>query len=299
MAVSPDQILITPGSQASLALLALALAGPGEAALIEDPGFGGAKAAFRGAGLTLRPLPVDDEGADPAGAHPARLIYLTPANHYPLGHRPSLPSRAPIIAHARLHHSLIIEDEYDSEFLWHWRAIAAMQVSAPDRIITIGTAAKALMPALRLGWMVVPLYLSTELKAVQRNLGMGATQHAQAALAAMMDQGRFRAHLKRIARAYGERGRALAAAVRGLPGVRVNDPSGGVQMAIRLPTGSEAPALAALRGAGFGTATLSAFCLGLPQEGLISGFADVTPERIARFAGILEKALATSLDGSA
>lgn len=291
MLVSPDQILITPGSQASLSLIALTLAGPGDSALIEDPGYGGARAAFHGAGLVLHPLPVDAEGADPAGAPPARLIYLTPANHYPLGHRLSLPRRAAITAHARRHQSLIIEDDYDSEFLWHGRAIAALQASAPDRIITIGTAAKALMPALRLGWMVVPAHLAPGLKAAQRNLGLGANLHAQAAFAAMMDQGRFRAHLHKIARTYGDRGRALAAAVRAVPGTQVNDPSGGVQLTIRLPTGSEAPALAALRAAGFGTAPLSAYCLGPPQEGLISGFAEATPDRIRRFANALRQGL--------
>lgn len=287
MMVSPDQILVTPGSQAALSLLALTLAGPGDSALIEDPGYGGAKAAFHGAGLVMHALPVDAEGADPTGAPPARLIYLTPANHYPLGHRLSLPRRAAIIDHARRHQALIIEDDYDSEFLWHGRAIAALQASAPERIITIGTAAKALMPALRLGWMVVPAHLAPALKEAQRNLGLGANLHAQAALAEMMDQGRFRAHLHKIARAYGERGRALAAAVREVPGAQVNDPSGGVQLTIRLREGCEAPALAALHAAGFGTAPLSAYCIDAQQEGLICGFAEATPKLIRRFTDTL------------
>lgn len=291
MLVTPDQVLITPGCQSALILAALTLAEPGEPALIEDPGYNGAKAAFLGAGLAIHPIPVDGEGANPQGAPPARLIYLTPANQYPLGARLSLKRREAILAHARRHDALIIEDDYDSEFLWHGREIAALQASAPERVITIGTAAKALMPALRLGWMVVPSHLAAGLKTAQRNLGLGANLHAQAALAAMMDQGRFRAHLHKIARAYGDRGRALAASVRQVPGVRVNDPSGGVQLTIRLPVGGEAAALAALRAKGFGTAPLSDYCLGSPQDGLITGFAEATPGRILRFTEALRRGL--------
>jgi GntR family transcriptional regulator/MocR family aminotransferase len=291
MQVSPEQVLITPGSQASLTLIALALADPGDTALIEEPGYAGARAAFRGAGLTLYPLPVDAEGADFTKAPPARLVYLTPANQYPMGHRLSLRRRAQALDYARAGDAMLIEDDYDSEFHWQGREIAALQGLAPDRVITLGTAAKALMPSLRLGWIVVPPHLAEPLRAAQRNLGLAANLHAQAALTEFMDQGRYRAHLRRIARVYGERGRALAAALREIPGLNVADPSGGVQLGFRLPDGRERAALDALRTAGFGTAALSDYCIGTPQEGLISGFAEATPDRITRFTGILQRAL--------
>ncbi|MGB3317355.1 MAG: PLP-dependent aminotransferase family protein, partial [Albidovulum sp.] len=245
-------------------------------------------------GLTLRPLPVDAEGAHFTTAAPARLAYLTPANHYPMGHRMSLRRRAQALDYARSTDALLIEDDYDSEFHWQGREIAAMQGLAPDRVITLGTAAKALMPALRLGWIVAPLHLAAPLRAAQRNLGLAANLHAQAALAEFMDQGRYRAHLRRIAKVYGERGRALATALRGIPGLEVADPSGGVQLGFRLPPGCETRALDALRDAGFGTAALSDYCIAEPQEGLISGFAEATPERIVRFTKVLRQALSQS-----
>ncbi|MBS0564046.1 MAG: PLP-dependent aminotransferase family protein [Proteobacteria bacterium] len=291
MDLHPDQILVTPGSQSSLALLALTLAGPGDPVLVEDPGYGGAKAAFAGAGLVPMPIPVDDEGADCRQAPPARLVYLTPANQYPLGCRLSLGRREMILAYARQHEAVLIEDDYDSEFLWQGRAIAALQGAAPERVACIGTVAKALMPALRLGWIAAPAHLAPGLRAAQRNLGLAANLHVQAALAEMIEQGHYRAHLHRIARIYGDRGRAFAAALRALPGVRVGDPAGGVQLAMRLPEGTEGLAHAALRAAGFGCAPLSGFCLGAPRSGLVSGFAEATPERIARFCAVLGQVL--------
>ncbi|MCW3781594.1 PLP-dependent aminotransferase family protein [Defluviimonas salinarum] len=292
MQVAPDDILITPGSQASLALLALALADPGDTALVEEPGYPGTRAAFRGAGLSTLPLPVDTEGADVSAAPRARLTYLTPANQYPMGHRLSLRRRAEALDHARISDGFLVEDDYDSEFHWHGREIAALQGSAPERVIALGTAAKALMPALRIGWIVAPPGLAGPLRAAQRNLGLAANVHAQAALAEFMETGRYRAHLRRIAKVYGERGRALAAALRSLPGIEVADPSGGVQIGFRLPEGHEASALTALHAAGFGTAALSDYCLGPPQEGLITGFAEATPDRIARFTATLGRVLA-------
>ena len=297
MQVTPEQVLITSGSQASLTLIALALADPGDTALIEEPGYAGARAAFRGAGLTLRPLTVDGEGADFTGAPPARFAYLTPANHYPMGHRLTLRRRTMALDYARGTDALLIEDDYDSEFHWQGREIAALQGHAPDRVITLGTAAKALMPALRLGWIVAPPHLAEPLRAAQRNLGLAANLHAQSALAEFMDQGRYRAHLRRIAKVYGERGRMLAAALRAIPGLDVADPSGGVQLGFRLPDGHETATLAALRKAGFGTAALSDYCVATPQEGLISGFAEATPERITRFTKILRRVLSKSAVG--
>ncbi len=291
MVATADQILITPGAQASLTLIALALANSGDRALIEDPGYIGARRAFQGAGLVLAPLPVDADGADPAGAPPARLIYLTPANQYPTGRRLTLARRAALVAHASQQSALIIEDDYDSEFLWHGRPLPALQAEAPERILTLGTAAKALMPGLRLGWIVAPPGLAAPLAEAQRNLGLAANLHAQAALAMMMDEGRYRAQLARIARTYGDRGRALAAALRSLPGVQADDPAGGVQLAIRLPKGTEAACLTALHAAGFGTAPLSAFFIGPPQEGLVSGFGDATPDRIEQFRAVLAAVL--------
>ncbi|MDW4550977.1 PLP-dependent aminotransferase family protein [Defluviimonas sp. D31] len=293
MQVTPDQILITPGSQASLALIALTLADPGDTALIEEPGYPGARAAFRGAGLTTLPLTVDAEGADVSAAARARLTYLTPANQYPMGHRLSLRRRAEALDHARASDGFLVEDDYDSEFHWHGREIAALQGMAPERVIALGTAAKALMPALRIGWIVAPSGLAGPLRAAQRNLGLAANVHAQAALAEFMETGRYRAHLRRIAKVYGERGRALAAALRSLPGIDVADPSGGVQIGFRLPESREAAALTALHSAGFGTAALSDYCLGRPQEGLITGFAEATPERIAHFTATLRRVLPT------
>ena len=290
----PEQILITTGTQASLALTAQVMTDPGETVAMEDPGFMGARAAFLGAGLEIAPVPVDEHGLKPDHVPGgARLIYVTPSNQYPLGYRLSLPRRLALLDRAQAQNALVIEDDYDSEFLWHGREIAALAAHGESGgVVYLGTAAKVLMPALRIGWMVVPDALVGPMRAAHRNLGLMANLHAQLALAEMMRSGRYRAHLRRIARAYEARGNALAASLDQIEGIEVHPPDGGVQLTVRFPDGrDETAALTALGKVGFRPARLSAYCLAEPLSGLIVGFADATQERIERFAEVLGKAM--------
>ncbi len=299
LTTDPHRILIITGTQAALALLAQVMSAPGDVAAIEDPGYLGARAAFGGAGLRVAPVPVDAEGmrVDLVPAE-ARLIYTTPSNQYPLGCRLSLSRRLALLDHARRHRALILEDDYDSEFLWRGREIAALAAHAADEVAYLGSTAKVLMPALRLGWLLVPDALVEPLRRAQRNLGMLANLHAQVALADLMQSGRYRTHLRRITRAYEARGLALTEAMRGIAGIEVEPPDGGVQLAVRF-TGAqdEGRVIAHMAGQGFHPARLSASALhddGVQdgwQRGLIVGFADASADRIARFRAALIAAL--------
>ncbi|MCB2117291.1 MAG: aminotransferase class I/II-fold pyridoxal phosphate-dependent enzyme, partial [Rhodobacteraceae bacterium] len=196
----------------------------------------------------------------------------------------------------------VIEDDYDGEFHWRGQEIAAMQAqAAAGEALYLGTAAKALMPGLRLGWMVLPEGLVEPMRQAQRNLGLGANIHAQAALADLMRGGEYRAHLRRMARVNGERGEALVAALRARLGDEVTAelPDGGLQLALLFPGAArEAAAQRALQAAGFAPSRLSGFGLAHRPTGLVTGFADATPERIARFADVLAAALAAPPQGA-
>ncbi|MFT8717869.1 PLP-dependent aminotransferase family protein [Acetobacter sp.] len=297
VSVSSEQILITTGTQASLALIAQLLTDPGECAALEDPAYPGARTAFLGAGLKLAPVPVDEEGMIPEMVpEKARLIYLTPSNQYPLGTRLSFARRMQILEKARQTGVLVLEDDYDSEFLWRGREIAALAAYAQqDEVIYVGSAAKTLMPALRVGWMAVPPSLVAPLRIALRNLGMMAGLHAQLALAEAMRTGLYRAQLRRIAKTYEARGNALYHALTTLPDVRVRPPDGGVQLAVTfMRSGLENAAMGALARKGFRPARLSALCLAEKREGLVVGFADATDANIQSFREIMQRVLEQS-----
>src|SRR5690606_14699749 len=119
-----------------------------------------------------------------------RLIYVTPSHHYPTGARMTLQRRMDLLQATRRAGAVVLEDDYDSEFLWHGRAIAALQgISAGPEVIYLGTTAKSLLPGLRLSYMVVPSELVASFSQAQRNLGLRVNIHAQAAFADLIESG--------------------------------------------------------------------------------------------------------------
>lgn len=300
--VAPDRILILPTVQSGLVLAANALADPGDLALVEDPGYAGARAAFAGAGLRLGAMPVDADGADVAavtvpGTAP-RLIYVTPSTQYPTGARMALHRRLALLDRAHAHKTIILEDDYDSEFVWRGGEIAALQaLDGDDRVIGFGTVAKSLLPGLRLAWMVVPDMLVEDLRQAQRNLGLLANLHGQAALQDFLESGEYRAHLRRITRAYGERARMLVDGLQEVLGDRAQilRPDGGLQVCVPLPdSAQEAALVAALQTRGFAVAGFSGYHLEHGRSGLVIGFAHANPAGVAALCAALEEVMRTS-----
>lgn len=293
----PEQILIIPSIQAGLTLAAQCLSAQGQTALVESPGYFGARTAFAGAGLDILPLETDDDGADPSaiGAADPRLIYVTPSHHYPTGARMPLQRRLDLLAAARQSGAIVFEDDYDSEFLWHGRAIAALQgIAGGNEVIYFGTTAKSLLPGLRLAHMVVPELLAMPLAQAQRNMGLRVNLHAQAAYAEMIETGALATHLNRIAKHYEARGRLLVETLGKAFGdtMAIAMPMGGLQTVARLADGFDDRAISdALAKDGFDTPALSTYCTGIKRSGLIIGFADATPDRLARFSASLDRVL--------
>lgn len=293
----PEDIVVTPGTQASLMIAAATFADPGETALVESPGYISARATFQAAGLTCRALPVDAEGADPAGADltGARLIYLTPSTQYPTGVRLPMPRRLALVEAARKAGAVIVEDDYDSEFVWEGRGIAAL-AALPDasHVVYLGSAAKSLLPGLRIGWMVAPRGSADAVRAVQRRLGLAANVHAQAALAEFMAQGAYRAHVAAISSAYRERLRLVTSALTEALGDRVllSAPDGGLQLTARVPeVADDGPLRASLNDAGFAVSSLSDYFLDAPVQGLVIGFGTANVRDARRFADTLLRRL--------
>ena len=294
---SPDQILIVPSTQSALALAAQCLTDAGDTALVESPGYFGVRTAFAGAGLRVRAMEVDGQGADPTGIERsgARLIYVTPSHQYPTGARMPLQRRMDLLQAARRSGAVVLEDDYDSEFLWNGRAIAALQgISDGSEVIYLGTTAKSLLPGLRLAYMVVPRDLVAPLTQAQRNLGLRVNIHTQAAFADLIESGALATHLKRIAKTYEERGRLLVETLRNRfsAELELDMPMGGLQVVARFSwPRNDNPIAAALAAEGFETPALSSYCAGEKRSGLIIGFADATAKRVTRFADGLKRAL--------
>jgi GntR family transcriptional regulator/MocR family aminotransferase len=215
----PEQVLIITGSQQGVDLVARILLDVGDTAWVEDPGYPSARAALAGAGVALVPVPVDGDGLDVAAGSArcadARLVYVTPSHQYPLGVTLSLPRRLALLDWARRANAWVVEDDYDSEFRYAGRPLAALQgLDQGGRVIYLGTFSKTLFPALRLGYLVVPPDLVDAFTAARGVIDRQAPTLTQAVLADFIHEGHFVRHIRRMRTLYAERQETLLRAAR-------------------------------------------------------------------------------------
>jgi GntR family transcriptional regulator/MocR family aminotransferase len=201
---SPEQIIVTNGARSAFDLLARLLVDPGDTVWMEEPGYYGASAAFVCAGARLAPLYVGDAGWDLDSPLVApRLIFITPSCHHPLGVTMPMEQRLNLIRLAERWNAWIVEDDYDSEYRFQGQPIPALQgIGFSNRIVYVGTFAKVLFPAMRLGFMVVPPEIREAVVAALSSTGQFAPLITQAALADFINEGHLTRHLRRMRRLY-------------------------------------------------------------------------------------------------
>jgi GntR family transcriptional regulator/MocR family aminotransferase len=237
---TPESIVVCAGYRSATTVLAVALHDRGATQVaIEDPGLFGIDTAWRATGMRVRDLPVDSEGAvvDLLDGR-TDVAVLTPAHQFPLGMVLSADRRHTALAWAARTGGLIVEDDYDGEFRFDRRPVAALQGSAPDRVVYVGSTSKALDTRLRLGWMVVPPEWTATVAAVTLALTGGVPLLDQLALAELIRVGDYERHIRRQRREYARRRAFLDERVAHAGSVTSGVPAG-LQALVPLPAHAE------------------------------------------------------------
>ena len=283
------QILVTTGSQQALQISAQVLLDPGDEVLVEDPGYAGARLAFTSAGAQLIPVAVDGEGIITseiiARRRRARVVYVTPSHQYPLGMTMSAARRMSLLSWAVHSKSWIIEDDYDSEYRFGSRPIAALQgLDTHGRVIYIGTFSKVLFPALRLGYVVVPKDLVRSFSATRDAADIFSSTLYQSVLTDFIREGHFARHIRRMRMLYLERRTALVNAIRDhMEGIlEVIGSEAGMHLVALLPHGiNDVSVSRDAAGMGISAMPLSTCYLKPPRKrGLILGYGGVNARQI-------------------
>ena len=302
----PEQILVVNGSQEALHLCALVLGDVGGAAYIEDPGYPGARAAFASAGLRIHPVPLDDEGVNVAAARRIMrrpgILYTTPSHQFPLGTAMGTARRLEILRLVERTRSVLVEDDYDSEYRYageplpSLQGLAARHGTARDSVVYVGTFSKVLFPGLRIGYLVVPAHLTETFARVRALLSRHSPALPQAALAAFLKEGGFYRHVRRMRRLYSSRRAVLMGALEQYIGERARIVSGpgGMHVAVILCEHRDVDVAEAARSRGIEAPPISELCVKYPVNGLALGFAGF-PERALEAA---TKKLALAFDDS-
>jgi GntR family transcriptional regulator/MocR family aminotransferase len=297
-AVDPEHVLLTTGFRQALSLLCRWLREQGvNRVAVEDPGWHPHRLAIEGSGLRIEPVPVDEQGLDVSAlaASGVQAVVLTPAHGFPGGAVLGRKRRSALIEWATREDGLIIEDDYDAELGFGRGAVGALQGLAPDRVVLIGSASKRLAPGLRLGWTVLPSWLSWPLVAAKAVEDGGSEVVTQLALCDFINRGELDRHLRRARGVYAARRVALLDALsQHVPAARLGDDPAGLHELVVLPDSVDESALveaAANLGVGADGLSLHRYSADGPP-GLVLGYGALPEPALERAVALIGQALA-------
>jgi 2-aminoadipate transaminase len=169
---TPDDVLMTTGSQQALDLIAHTLLDPGDVVLVELPTHIGGTSSFQARSAELVGVAQDDDGivpeslAEVAARTKPKLLYTIPNFQNPSGRLMTQQRRAEVLRVAMEHDFLVIEDDPYGELLYVREADTLAMKSRDDdgRVIYLGSFSKVLAPGLRCGWIVAAQELLAKLE---------------------------------------------------------------------------------------------------------------------------------------
>jgi GntR family transcriptional regulator / MocR family aminotransferase len=297
-AADPEHMLICTGFTQGFSLACRTLSSHGvRSVALEDPGWHTHKLIVEQAGMEIVPISVDEEGlrVEQLAQSDADVVVLTPAHQFPTGAVLSPERRAALIEWAESGDRLIVEDDFDSEFRYDRGAVGALQGLAPERVLYCGSASKRLAPAMRLGWLLMPSWLTWQLTAAKAAEDSGSEIIGQLALSDFIARGELDRHVRRMRRRYQARREALLEALaRWLGEAQAGSDEAGLYELVQLPGDIDEAALlgsAAERGVGVEGLSLHRFTPG-GSPGLVLGYGNLAEPAIEQGVRLLGEAVA-------
>ncbi|HNL41932.1 MAG TPA: PLP-dependent aminotransferase family protein, partial [Ottowia sp.] len=219
--LTPEQLIVTTGSQQALDLLGKCLVDPGSKAIVEGPTFLATIQCFRLYGADLVSAPIDGEGVQVdelerlIRTHRPKFVYLIPTFGNPSGAMLSLARRRRVLELAVQYQTLIIEDDpygdlyFDAPPPPSLLALSSQVPGSRDWLVHCGSLSKVLSPGLRVGWMVAPPALLAKATMCKQFSDAHTSTFAQATAAQYLAAGRMPGTLARVRQVYGARARAM------------------------------------------------------------------------------------------
>lgn len=202
---SPENIIVGAGLDHLLQMLCVLFSRRATIAM-ENPGYRSARQVLVSNGYTIIDVPLREDALDThvLARSSANICYVTPSHQFPLGTVMPVSRRHELLAWANESDGrFIIEDDHDSEFRYKGKPIPALQsLDTAGKVIYIGTFSKAVSPAIRTGYMVLP---ATLMKCYREKCGGYAcpvSRFNQALLTDFIQQGYFEKHLNRMRKIY-------------------------------------------------------------------------------------------------
>ncbi len=286
---TPGQIVVGAGNDYLLMLLEKILEGRRSVAL-ENPTYTRAFRIFQSFGYHVETVPMDESGmrTDALYKSGADLAYVMPSHQFPTGVVMPIGRRLELLKWASGgENRYLIEDDYDSEFRYRGKPIPSLQASdKSDKVIYIGTFSKAIAPAIRVSYMVLPERLLMRYRKNCMFFSSTVSRIDQSILDVFIREGAFERHLNKMRKIYRSRHDCLLSACRhNLKNISVSGETAGLHLILHYHgKRTEEEPLQAAAEKGIKIYGMSRACIGrLPEDWqptLILGYAGLCEEKI-------------------
>ncbi|MBX9686170.1 MAG: PLP-dependent aminotransferase family protein, partial [Candidatus Obscuribacterales bacterium] len=218
MKCSPEQIVIFNGTQSAFDFICRLLINPGNTAIVENPGFPGARRTLLANAAELYAIDVDENGMrseDLAEApEDSRLLYLSPTHHDPLGVNMSQARKLQLLQWARSRNAIIVEDGFDTEFRYGDKPVSCLQsLDENGLVIYLSSFWRVLYPMLRIGYAVFPKRLLGLVSRAKSLLERDFQSIEHEALSLFIEEGHLERHIRKTRALYAKRRETLLAQV--------------------------------------------------------------------------------------
>jgi 2-aminoadipate transaminase len=218
--ISPDNILMTTGSQQGLDLIGKTFIDPGDKIIVSEPTYLGAITAFKSYQAKFVSVPADDNGMDIslleetleriyANGQSVKFIYTIPTFHNPNGSTMTLSRRKKLVKLAEEYDLLLIEDDPYGQLRYTGKHLPRLKELSPDRTIYMSTFSKIMVPAMRLGWNVIPEEIHSKMVIGKQSVDLCTSAFNQYLALGFLNQGHYDPHIKMIKQNYGEKRKVM------------------------------------------------------------------------------------------
>lgn len=305
--IEPERLLVTGGAMQGLDLIFRLTLAPGEPVYVEDPTYSDALDALRLTEARVVAMPMDEHGvrvgelpALAAQRGPPRLIYTMPTFQNPTGVTLAGDRRGELVEFAASVGARLVEDDPYGRFRFAGSPLPPLVALGPE-VVGVRSLSKVIAPGLRLGYLIAPEPLVSELTAALTTTSICIGGLVQRLAARFIDSGAIEEHLARLTGVFAQRRDTMLAALEERlagSGVRWSTPEGGMYMWLTLPGGLDGETLlhAALQeGVAVVPGSVFAPCSG-HRESVRLCFASVQsaaiPEGVQRLGAAVERSLA-------
>lgn len=240
--ISPENILITSGSQQAMDLLAKVFINEGDRVVLEEPSYLGAIQAFSLFRPQFITIPISEAGMDVeelkhAFLQSVKLMYVVPNFQNPTGISYPEENRRAVAEVIRGTKTILVEDDPYGELRFSGHPNTSFMNLIPEHTILLGTFSKTVVPAFRIGWVVAPKPVIEKLVIAKQAADLHTNSFSQYALYQYLIRTDPAKHISRIVKQYGAQKQAMVEALsRHFPeSVKYTNPEGGMFLWATLP----------------------------------------------------------------